>query len=587
MSIYNITGSHSVKLSNPKHPLKPGQIIQGRILKLFPDNKAQIQLGTQKMIAQLETPLTLGERYHFQVEAADKVIHLKVLGDSLKNLERSNILNLMQQLGLKHSKANAAFMQLLINDRIPFDKKQLNNVFQLLSNMKSSNENLLILKEMIAKKLPITYSVFQALSAKNSQDFSAAAKALLAQLKADPEQTQLQQRLSQIVDRPLTPRAHIIQQFSSDAMMNKPGLFNFAKAAGMADPALDFNSWKSQWNSSATFSNNLKMPFGLNESKIVQTFSQLINNREQLLTQSQEFLKIWQSKLTQAAANGVPLANEEFAIMKQQYSKLILPFASTERQQAVNLLQNNLNNSNQLIASVQTLSNGQIYTEAEQFLQKLSLDSLFLQKSPKDQFLTQLNHLLHNTGINYEIELANSSFEKQSTALKAMLLNLIQQSAGVKSENAQQLLHFINGMQLQSVQSDNNYFLQASMLVPGERLGLKKDMELEFEGRKMENGEINPDFCHILFYLDLAHLNKTVIDMNIQKRAVSITIFNDHHQLREQTASFESLLKKGLENIDYHMTSLAFKPLQQTNEKNTATSEKIAHSLYKGVDYRI
>ncbi|OZU90336.1 hypothetical protein CIL03_04100 [Virgibacillus indicus] len=594
MSIYNVTESHSVKLSSPKHFLKPGQIIQGKILKLFPDNKAQIQLGTQKMIAQLEAPLTLGERYHFQVEAADQVLHLKVLGESLKGEERSNILNLMQQLGLKHSKANVAFMQLLIHERIPFEKNQLINAFQLLNNTKNTNENQLALKEMIARKLPVTYNVFQALSAKNSQDFSTPVNTLLAQLKFDPEQLQLRERLGQLIDRPLSPKLHISQQISSEAVMDKQIFFNIAKASGLVDPTLDFNSWKSKWNSFAAIIgdeqtlNNLKLPFGFNESKIAHVFSQLINNRDQIISQSQEFLKMWQLNINQAAANGVPLSNEDFVQMKRQYSQLIMPFASNDSQQAMNLLNNTPNNLNQFLSLVQTLNNGQTYTEIEHFLQKLSLDSLFLQKTPKDQFLTILNNLLHNIGINYENELGNNNFEKQSTAIKAMLLNLLQQNIGAKSEQAQQLLHFINGMQLQSVQSDNNYFLQASLLVPGERLGLNSDLELEFEGRKMANGEINPDFCHILFYLDLMHLNKTVIDMNIQKRAVSITVFNDHKQLsREKTSSFEPLLKKGLQNIDYHLTSLSFKPLQQKDVKKRDTTEKLAHSPYKGVDYRI
>src|SRR5690625_1477000 len=84
--------------------IKVGQIIQGKILKLYPNQKAQIQLGSQIMIAQLEAALAVGERYHFQVEATDDLIHLKVIGEHLKNRPQTHITALLQALGLKTSK---------------------------------------------------------------------------------------------------------------------------------------------------------------------------------------------------------------------------------------------------------------------------------------------------------------------------------------------------------------------------------------------------------------------------------------------------------------------------------------------------
>jgi hypothetical protein len=48
--------------------LKNGQILIGKVNKVFPDQTAEVQIGHQKMIANLEIPLRTGERYWFQVK---------------------------------------------------------------------------------------------------------------------------------------------------------------------------------------------------------------------------------------------------------------------------------------------------------------------------------------------------------------------------------------------------------------------------------------------------------------------------------------------------------------------------------------
>ena len=109
MSIHHISKGRLFKLTNSEQILKPGQIVQGRILKFFPSNKAQIQLGSQTMIAQLEASLAVGEKYYFQVQTTDKVIHLKVLGDRLKIQAHSNVAELLKHLGLKENRTNTNF----------------------------------------------------------------------------------------------------------------------------------------------------------------------------------------------------------------------------------------------------------------------------------------------------------------------------------------------------------------------------------------------------------------------------------------------------------------------------------------------
>src|SRR5690625_6214365 len=99
MSIYHVARqlTTTAKQREP-HVLRPGQIVQGKILKLYPYNKAQIQLGSQKMTAQLEAPLTTGRQYHFQVQSMDDAIRLKVLVEQIPNNFQENFKNLIHDL---------------------------------------------------------------------------------------------------------------------------------------------------------------------------------------------------------------------------------------------------------------------------------------------------------------------------------------------------------------------------------------------------------------------------------------------------------------------------------------------------------
>jgi hypothetical protein len=59
--------------------LKPGQIIVGKIIKLFPNQTAEIQIGSQKLIARLEIPLLANQQYWFQVQMEEGKVRLKMI----------------------------------------------------------------------------------------------------------------------------------------------------------------------------------------------------------------------------------------------------------------------------------------------------------------------------------------------------------------------------------------------------------------------------------------------------------------------------------------------------------------------------
>lgn len=599
ISVNRVTKNSFAKVNHELQTLRPGQIVQGKIVKLYPENKAQIQLGSQMMIAQLEASLTIGERYHFQVQTAGDMIHLKVLGDQLNNEERINIKSLLQQLGLRASKSNVSFMQTLIKEKIPFDKSQLANALPMLDGAKQKFQSYRVLKEMIAMKLPITNSIFQALFESSTSGITEQMKALLNSLKQDTNQVKLMERLSRMVERPLNTTTTLVKQIISENRNNDPQLFNLLKASGTIHRLMKFSVWQSQWgafekqynltpiNMSNHQLESAELPFQMNSTKIYQELEVMISNKVGLQGKAQEMMQLWGNKLSQSVANNDVMSTEEFSQLKQQITQQIIPLLSkAQQQQFTKSLQNDPLQLRQLLANLEMLLSDQNFTKAVQALTKMNVDKTFLLSSPKGQFLSQLNQTLQFTGLAYENQLMNADIQQQSNTVKGMLLQMLPHTDGAIHEHGQQLLHFINGMQINAVHDAGN-FIQAAIQIPGERLGLNNDLKIEFEGNKTSNGEINPDYCRIVFYLDLAHLKATVIDMNIHKRAVTVTIFNDVEHMKDQTRSLHPLLKQGLEAIHYNLSSITFKPLMQRDEPKVTKQAPSNQHDYEGVDYRI
>src|SRR5699024_7036318 len=120
----------SFKTTDGKLNLTDGQILTARVTKLFPDQKAEIQIGNEKRIAQLEAPLTIGKRYHFQVSVKDQIIYLKVLSEQNETELEGDIKQLLAQLNIKAGKKEISFVK-IYKKRIYRFKKM--NLFKLLT----------------------------------------------------------------------------------------------------------------------------------------------------------------------------------------------------------------------------------------------------------------------------------------------------------------------------------------------------------------------------------------------------------------------------------------------------------------------
>lgn len=692
MSIHHISRKSISQTTKVDQQLKPGQIIQGKILRLYPDNKAQIQIGSKVMVAQLEVSLQLGERYVFQVENTSDLVQLKVIGDQSKAQAETSIGNLLKNLGLKVTKANVEFTEKLINERVPFDKQQLSQALKLLDGAKDKVAAEQILKQMLTEKMPLNESVFKALYAKSTTELSGQMTSLLNELRAQSNPSQLTgqiiKQISDMIEHPLSPKNELMMQIINEAKENDQQLFNTLKAVGAIANDLNFETWKSDWEKLArqhnitplTVSNpklnDVSTPIVIQDNNLEETLLRMQSSKQSLQSESQAFSSKWAKLINESFIKDTPLSTQDFAQLKQEITeKLFLVLTENQRNVLTKLMENNPAQLRQLLTRIQAFSSEAFYTKNEEILAIFNQSFGSMSSSPKEQFLGNLRQMLMFSGITDENLLAqelttkdslslrswvntiNESLTqntplstqdftqlkqeiterllplltdtqknkllklmeqnnpvalqklalamqsltdenvlkqeptlKDSMSLKSMLIQMISHPEGVSTERAQQLLHFINGLQLQSVNETGN-FIQASLQLPGEKLSLNSDLYLDFESKKTEDGKINADFCRIMFYLDLNNLKETVIDMNIQKRLISVTIYNDQQKMPEEFKMLQPMLKKGLAEHNYQLSRVSIKPLNNVDKatfhQKQMTRTPIDSKSYEGIDFQV
>lgn len=689
MSIHEVTRDRTFKIAETKQSLRPGQIVEGRILKLYPNNKAQIKLGQQVMIAQLEASLTLGERYHFQVEETEDMTRLKVLGESLIQKTSTNTVELMKVLNLKVNKNTIYFVQELLKQGISFERNQVMKAFQMIDNSNNKRSATNVLLEMISQKLPLENSIYQAVLSKQTTTISEQISTLLQHLRNIKKPTATEQnlihQLSQISEGPTWNKKIFMQFILDDISTKNQPLFQLLKAGGIVAANENQVNWNNEWlqfkkqlhipsrNESEELPNQLFKQLATNQlfqpnipradfitalntflkkENIVQlgnmstnelqrmfdhlkatqimrqsidfstwkshlkTFlaasgGQLLHNSEQRLSYASlpymqdmdqimstlthlhhtprikqaavDLINNWANTINKAIIQNQLLDANEFTQLgkeiKDQLSKYLLP----EQQHLFNQMNNNKSDLRHMLTTLQGLANEDANAQLDKLM--TSMNNANRTTALKENFLIQLKQSLSNMGLSHENQVTNDVKADQGATIKSMLIDMIN-TQDVRSERLQPLLHLINGLQLQSVQEVGS-FIQASIQVPGGPLALNGDLFLKFESQKTEDGKVDPDFCRILFYLDLESLKETIIDMHIQKRTVKVTIYNDRDNLKEHTTILEPMMKEGLAKLDYNLSTVLVKKLKEESTAKKPLMTESFHETHEGYDVKI
>lgn len=516
---------------NQIHPsLIPGQIVEGSILKLYPNNTAQIRLGTsQILLAQLEASLNIGERYHFEVQKNDQIIHLKVIGEALSQQPKQNAEHLLRDFGLKTTRINVQLIQSLMEEKIPFNRVQLQQGLELIQHAENKAMATEVVKQMLALRLPMNHTVFQALYHQDMHQLTPLMRELVHVMNQETNLTKAQQQAMQVLARML-------------------GITSEESSVGQT---------------SQTVHHHLLAP----------ERQPLMN---QQMTMNQSSLKDSIRAIQYMMADSV---NQGY--IKENIENNILPRLSHEQQQVIRqMLQSPSVRLSDVIITLEQFAH-EVQSSSNQLMVPRSASFIMI----KEQFIQLIQDYLQFIGTTEEQQLKDGVHP--NTSLKTFLLQAMEQeSSHVFKQHAQTLLHVLNGIQLQSLH-ETQFFVQASLQIPGHKFALHDDIFIDFESKKTPDGKIDPDHARVLFYLNLGNLKETIIDMQIQKRHVSLTLFNNKPEIKKHVIALQPLLDKRLEALNYHLTTIHVKPLVQ--EKHNEKQQSMMPSFYsrEGIDFRV
>ncbi|UOQ47893.1 hypothetical protein MUN88_17830 [Gracilibacillus caseinilyticus] len=590
------------RTSVTQNPLRPGQILNGKVLDLYPGQRAAIQLGGAQIIAQLETSLSSKHSYLFQVTAVGQMIQLKKIAETPP--QQNNIVSeqLLQQLGVSNQKGLKALLAELIQQQIPFTAKHTQSLVQLMDQFGVNQANRNVLLSIMQQNLPLTEQVFSSVQAFRTTSLGEQIRPLLQVLttKGDHKVVQdLQQQLrsftleagTRSLSQLLTSNESTIHQLLSKIARTTPG---------QAQPSTSTNFY----GLLSQMANGKTPPVAVLES-FVSGLQRLMNEQVMIKPNEHQLIEAFLQRLSQNSTVQDSSGNVKKIVEQQPVLQKMIQTVPNQAQQVVqSWLQGPMPSTSlkQQVTEVYQQAYAQQLTQPEQniaralLLQLANADQSAL--SVKEHFVHLLKHFILTSGIQDEAiqsqELTSSHNQQPKDSDLSIKQNLLLASHQVDltggGERIQRFIQTLTGMQLNMVQQDPS-ILQQSFQIPGERFGLAEDIRMQFEGKKKKNSdEIDPDYCRILFHLDLQTLGETLITLSIQKRVINLTVYNDKDTVKPLLEGMKPALKQKLADLDYHLSSVSQKSLteEQVQEKSSLHAiTDAARTVSEGIDFRI
>ncbi|MCH1623800.1 hypothetical protein [Fredinandcohnia quinoae] len=139
--------------------------------------------------------------------------------------------------------------------------------------------------------------------------------------------------------------------------------------------------------------------------------------------------------------------------------------------------------------------------------------------------------------------------------------------------------------QIQFNQSESSQLQQISMQFP-QLVGFPFNRAtVQWNGKKDNDEKINPDYCQILFYLDLKEIRETVLDVKVQNRIVTITIFNHTVGIDNLIEELKPTIKENLAKLQFSLASV--KVINPNDEQQSQKDTQKGSGQNNGVDIKI
>ncbi|WP_175988954.1 hypothetical protein [Bacillus sp. Marseille-Q1617] len=587
---YNSQASSHVK-SKP-FSMQDGRILHVSVHKLIGDGMAEVSSAGQKFIAKLDAPLETGRHYLVRVNQTEDMLSL----------------SLIQKIPGEKNSANAA--QALINQlhKQPADKVLLNVVKEMIDNKIPVTKELIqfaseqintgnlktrlpVLIHMLKNHLPLSEKVMLSLEAGKAQDtFSGLLNSLKERLTVSGSEHDTLILIKKIQE-PL--QFHTAKQMAIKAMENalnqsepfskRLGNFELLKSLGILPKDLTFHRLTEGLKSS------LSSALVENNTIIKQLQTLMANMKEVLALQDSKSLKELDKIISTLAAEG---SKEGTANRKsiEQVVKYTLEHSSDGKTgNVIDLLGDS--KKQQLERNYSTLlskweSRLPLTNEGKIFnMISAGIDAELMSNLRGEDLGQALKKMLRTFGFNLESQLhSQPQNAAASTTLKEKLTQLFLYHPGAEIRDlAERLVMKMNHPAL--ISWEQSSIMNIVHQFPLYLFGRHTDITVQWMGKEKEKGKIDSDHCRILFYLQLDSLKETLVDMHVQNRVISLSIWNEQDSVNQYFQSFIPALKDSLHRMNYQLSSVKVK--KPENQDAFTQMQEIQNVSYTGVDLKI
>lgn len=568
--------------------LKEGQVFSGKAIKLFPGQMAELVALGQKITAQLEVPLQMGERYFFQVASLDKGIQLNVLTDYTPirpSADQASML--LEKLQIPPTKENIAFMTVALENGKPLSKELIQAVSGWMgkSGLVDSTE---ALRFMMSRNLPMTENVFQALVAARSTDSMTEKMVSLQQML--PQNSVDHTDAATAISRLFGEKASSANSFQGSPNEKAAQL---ALALQSTNPSLKAAAIGVLYQTMAPGA-AIKAETGEESLAAIVRSIPITNSGP-----NQADAPVQRIKETLVQLVSRPVSSEAAALFKEAVS-LSIPLQHPERpamMQQLAQLTGELKIGQvpdvKMAASLFQLASAAAASIPDQADARMAMllgtEMLSFREPAANESLRDAFRFL---GLDHEAMLASKNQpETVPQTVKQELIKLMTETMPVPiREAAEQLVGRLNAQHILSAESGP--LQQLVMQSPVQFGEFRGDVTIKWQGKKKADGKIDADFCRVLFYVEMLNLRNTVIDMQVQNRIVHINIMAEAPipLLKNISGPAFDSLKEALEGSGYRLSGVHFKEpsKQEAAEKSKPPLARIMDDDgYMGVDLRI
>lgn len=621
-SLFNHNPSQQVKTAS----LRSGQIVNGKIIKLFPEQIAEIQIGSQKMIAQLESPLSANERYWFQVQPGEGKIRLKVIATgSEEGKQQESLSRILGEFSLPANKENLELVSFFVKEQLPVSREIMQQASEWLKSASPRSAGLEAIQMILTRGLPLSESTFSALYTANKEPSITLLMENLMQAFEKESNTETMSKIKHLLNElvPLNEtRAarHVLGQIAATWLKGNDS--DGQAAFGLLQQAAGFPAQQSERMVLQQMLSNLiseeimkeHIPAELHFAKKVialidkgeiaaakQLIDRFINEEPAGKILKNGHLTELVDPLRQLfAGSPVKDADRQEGLLAFKQLIAVLLGGNNDSESAVNWLSILLPGKEsfsragaELMKAAENAEMSGLTSQQSELLRKAINNAeqgmaLFDEESAT---LTteKIKSFLSSIGLSYERELAEAfkgpleDKAQPAESLKPHLIRLLNENPPpTVKEAAEQLLNKITGFQLLS--QETGPIQQLIVQMPYIIGGKMSEVTVQWSGQKTEDGKINADYCRVLFYLKLEHLDDTIVDMQVQNRIMSMQVINQHPSLKTLADQILPLLKTKLAEVNYHLSAVNFLVPEMSKPRGDQKKLKLAE-LYSKKDY--